>query len=181
MRNLNDMKDFYNPQDCTLLCKIIENRFELMYNTYDFNARKCNSASTLSGCIERDLSKIIIVLPTSKAIVKIFEKTVTSGFSCVNKRSAFDTEILMSIYTNSEYDKMSIDQSFKSYKRQDLKIGYKLKLDGEKTHTDKRIASKILELYENNQYGYAMTKSMPTGCIKEKTKHFNMKRIFFNA
>ena len=78
IRNLNDMNDLYNPQDRTLLCEFIENRFKLMCNTYDFNARKCNSASTLSGCIERDLSKFIIPLPTSKAIVEIFEKTVTS-------------------------------------------------------------------------------------------------------
>ena len=26
--------------------EIIENRFELMYNTYNVNPRKCNSAST---------------------------------------------------------------------------------------------------------------------------------------
>ena len=27
--------------------------------------------------------------------------------------------------------------------------------------------TKIIKLDENNQYGFAMTKSMPTGCIKE--------------
>ena len=31
----------------------------------------------------------------------------------------------------------------------------------------KRIISKILKLDENNQYGYVMTRPMPTGCIKE--------------
>ena len=75
----------------------------------------------------------------------------------------------MPIYANFEYDKKSIDQSFKSYKRQDLKIDYKLKLDGEKAHTGKQIISKILKLDENNQYGYSMTKSMPTGCQKIPT------------
>ena len=30
----------------------------------------------------------------------------------------------------------------------------------------KRVITKILKLYENNQYGNAMTKPLPTGCIK---------------
>ena len=29
-----------------------------------------------------------------------------------------------------------------------------------------RVITKILKLDENNQYGFAMTKPMPTGCIK---------------
>ena len=29
------------------------------------------------------------------------------------------------------------------------------------------LLTKILKLDENNQYGFAMTKPMPTGCIKE--------------
>ena len=32
----------------------------------------------------------------------------------------------------------------------------------------KRVITKILKLDENNQYGFSMTKPMPTGCIKEK-------------
>ena len=35
------------------------------------------------------------------------------------------------------------------------------------TYEGRRVISKILKLDENNQYGYAMTKPMPTGCIKE--------------
>ena len=97
----------------------------------------------------------------------MFTKTVTSRFSCVDTRLAFHAEILMPNYANSQYDKISIDQNFKSYKRQDLKVSYKLKLEGENTCSDKQIISKILKLDENNQYGYAMTKPLPTGCIKE--------------
>ena len=59
------MNDLYNAQDVILLSKIIENRFQLMQEENSFNLRKCNSASTLSGCIEREMSKVIITLPTS--------------------------------------------------------------------------------------------------------------------
>ena len=57
MRHLGDLNDLYNFQDVALLCEILENRFQAMHETYGFNPRKCNSASTLSGCIEREMSK----------------------------------------------------------------------------------------------------------------------------
>ena len=53
MRNLGDLNDLYNRQDVILLTEIIENRFEVMKNTYGFNPRKYNSACLMSGCIEK--------------------------------------------------------------------------------------------------------------------------------
>ena len=63
--------------------------------------------------------------------------------------------------------KMNIDESYKDYKRDDLKAIYKIKFDNENTYHERRIITKILKLDENIQYGYAMTKPMLTGCIKE--------------
>lgn len=74
MKNVNDMNDLCNAQDVIFLCEIFKNRFELMYNTFGFNPEKCNSASTLRGCIERDLSKVIIALANCNGIEDIFEK-----------------------------------------------------------------------------------------------------------
>ena len=65
MRNLGDLNDLYNMQDTILLCGIIENRFQQMQEKFGFNPRKINSASTLSGCVQRDLSKVIIALLTN--------------------------------------------------------------------------------------------------------------------
>ena len=36
-----------------------------MYEKCGYNPRKWNSASTLSSCIQRKLSKVIITLPTN--------------------------------------------------------------------------------------------------------------------
>ena len=69
--------------------------------------------------------------------------------------------------TNKDYNAMNIDQSFKTFKRDDLKVVYSLKPDGNTKPEKKRIINKILKLDENNQCGFAMTKPMPTGCIKE--------------
>ena len=61
---------------------------------------------------------------------------------------------------------MTIEQTFKSYKKQNLKVGYKLTLHGKNPPTDRQVILKILKLDGNNQYSYAMTKPLPTGCIK---------------
>ena len=81
MRNLGDLNDMYNTQDIILLTEIIESRFQAMQNTYGFNLRKCNSASSMNGCIEREMLKIILALPTKYDHIEIFEETVIGGFS----------------------------------------------------------------------------------------------------
>ena len=44
---------------------------------------------------------------------------------------------------------------------------YSLKLDKNDSFEKNRVITKIVKFDENNQYGFAMTKLMPTGCIKE--------------
>ena len=63
---------------------------------------------------------------------------------------------------------MNIDESFQAYKNQNYKVAYKIKLDNDPIDYERRVISKILMFDENNQYGFAMTKPMPVGCIKEK-------------
>ena len=99
--------------------------------------------------------------------METFEKTLSDGFSCLNTRLYFDSEILMTNLTKKYFQKMNIDQSFKEYNRDDLKLVYKIKLDNQENYCKKRLITKISKLDENNQYGFAMTKTMPTGCIKE--------------
>ena len=151
-----------------LLCEILESRFQAMQKTYGFSPIKCNSASTMSGCIEREMSKVIITLPTKIKHVEIFEQTVIGGFSCVNNRLAFDTQLLLPNLVDSE---MTVKKDF------NYKIAYNLKtVDNQKSK--KRVITKILKLDENNQYGHGMTKSLPTGCIKDNSdlswKTFNL-------
>ena len=118
MRNLGDLNDLYNTQDVILLTEIIESRFQAMQNTYGFNPRRCNSASSMSDCIEREMSKIILALATKYKHVEISEETVISGFSCVNTRLAFDSQILLPNLTdkidlqNNPMNKTSIIKSF---------------------------------------------------------------------
>ena len=136
MRNLGDMNDLYNAQDVILLCEIIENSFQQMYERYGYNPRKCNSASTLSGSVQRGLSKVIITLPTNIEYAEIFEKSLIGGYSCVNTRLGFDTEVLLPNFSQAAYAKMNIDQSFQAFKNQNYKTGYKIKLDGDTKYND---------------------------------------------
>ena len=75
MRNLGDLNDLYNAQDMILLTEIIESRFQAMQNAYGFNQRKFNSSGSVSSCIEREMFKIILALPTKYEHAEIFEQT----------------------------------------------------------------------------------------------------------
>ena len=160
MRNLGDLNDLYNTQEVILLSEIIESRFQAMQNTYGFNPRKCNSASSISGCIEREMSKIILALLTKYDHVEIFEETLIGGFSCVNTRLAFDSQILLpKLIDKIDLENNPLNKYF------NYKIVYNLKINNEKIK--KRVITKSLKLDENNQYGNGMTKPLPTGCIKD--------------
>ena len=162
MRDLSDLNDLYNAQDVIILLEIIENRFQQIQDMTDYNPRIINSASKLSGCIQREKSKCILALPTDNVQMEIFEKTVCGGYSSVNTRLSFDTELLMPNCSKSDYD---VNPNL--FKRDDLKLGYILKLDNSSDYERKRVITKIVKLDENNQYGFAMTRPMPTGCIKQ--------------
>ena len=131
----------YNTKDVILLTEIIESRFQAMQNTYGFNPRKCNSASSMSGCIEREMSKIILGLPTKYDHVEIFEETVIGGFSCVNTRLAFDSQILLPNLA----DKIDLENNPMN-KNFNYKVVYNLKMNNEKIK--KRVITKILKLDE---------------------------------
>ena len=99
-----------------------------MQNTYGFNPRECNSASSMSGCIEREMLKIILALPTKYNHVEIFEETVVGGFSCVNTRLAFDSQILLpNLEHKTDLENNPMNKNF-SYK-----VVYNLKMNSEKT------------------------------------------------
>ena len=105
------------------------------------------------GCVQRLKSKCCIALPTDAEIVRVFEKTVMGGYSCVNTKMGFDTNIFLKDSKNK-------------------KVLFKT-ADGQL----KRFSSKIIKMNENNQYGMAMTRPLPYGCIKRKEKTLNFKEL----
>ena len=76
------------------------------------------------------------------------KKILIGGFSCVNTRLTFDTEILIDDNKNE-------------------KILFDLYIDGKKQ--TKRISSNILKIDENNQYEMAVTKPLSYSCTLKKT------------
>ena len=92
---------------------------------------------------------------------------------------SFGTKFLMPNLTETDYKKMNIDEIFKAYKRDDLKVIYRIKLDDKNSYHERRITTKILKMDENNQYGFAMTKTIPKDCIKEHLACHGSNLIFF--
>ena len=144
LKTLGDMNRIYNFQDTLILCEIFEQRASLLEKLFKFNPRKCNSASSFSGTVHRNKSKCNIVMPTNAEQIRVFEKTLIGGYSCVNTRMAFDTEFFLKDKNNE-------------------KVIFKTR-DGQL----KRFSFKIIKMDENNQYGFAMTKPLPCDCIKKK-------------
>ena len=146
LETLGDLNKLYNIQDTLITCEIFEQRSQLLQELFKSNPRKCNSASAFSGYVHRNKSKCNIVLLLDTKIVRIFEKTLIGGYSCVNTRLSFDTEIFLK---DAENEKVLFQTT-----------------EGEL----KRFSSKIIKMDENNQYGFAMTKPRPYGCIKKKER-----------
>ena len=151
LKNLGELNKLYNFQDTIILCETLENRSLQLQKLFKYNPRKCNSASSFSGCVHRCKSKCLIALPTEADHVRVFEKTLIGGFSCVNTRLAFDSQILL--------PKDNIDNH---------KLIFDLKTNN--LNEKKMITTKILKTDENNQYGQTMTKPLPYGCIKKMKK-----------
>ena len=147
LKNLGELNHIYNFQDTIILCKIFQQRSSGLQEIFKNNPRRCNSASSFSGCVHRNKSKCCIALPTDAEHVRVFEKTLIGVFSCVNTRLAFDTEVLID-------------------KNENKKVIFDLLIDNKKQ--TKRISSKIIKMDENNQYGMAMIKPLSYGCIKKK-------------
>ena len=98
-----------------------------MHDQSGFNPRKCNSADTLRGCIEREMYQVIIALPTSNEIVVSFEQTITGGFSSVNTRLAFDTEIILPNLINKEETERSKSEKIEEITRYVIILGQIMK------------------------------------------------------
>ena len=125
-----------------------------MMRKFLYNPQKYTSASLLSGCIYRFLSKAIIALPTQAEIVDLFEQTLIGGFSCVNVRLGFDSKVLL-------------PEDSKNKPKENSKLIYKIRNEDKNISEDKRSVTKILKMDENNQYENVMTKPLPLGSIKK--------------
>ena len=147
LKDMGELNKIYNFQDIIILCEIFEQRSQHLQKLFKYNPRKCNSASSFSGCVHRDKSKCLIALPTDAEHIRVFEKTLIGGFSCVNIRLVFDTQILLD-------------------KNKNEKVLFDLQIDRKKQ--TKIISTEILKMDENNQYGQAMAKPLPYGCIKKQ-------------
>ena len=75
LENLGELTKICNFQDTITLCEISEQCSNHPQSLFKFNPRKCNSASSFSGCVYRGKSKCCIGLPTDaeRVIVRIFQ------------------------------------------------------------------------------------------------------------
>ena len=155
LKTLGDLNKIYNFQDTLILCEIFEQRAGRLQELFKYNVRKCNSASGFSGCVYCLKSKCSIALPTDAKIIRVFETTLIGGYSSVNTRMAFDSDILEK---DQKTEKVLVEITDRQGVQKQLK----------------RFSSKIIKMDEINQYGQAMTNPLPYGCIKKQKKVTNL-------
>ena len=157
MSNLSDPNALYNFQDTIILVEIFENRASTMHEKFGYNLLKCSSVSTLSGAIQRQTFKVIIPFPTNADIIELMEKALIGVMSIVNTRVGFDSNIFI--------------------KDKEQKLVYKVKNKVTGEIENKRVSTVILKIDKNNQYGNAMTKPLPIGCIKKEPQTTNIREL----
>ena len=89
LSSFGELNQIYNFQDTIILCKIFEQRSDMLKKIFQYNPRKCNTASSVSGCVHRNKSKCCIVLPTDAEYVRAFEKNITRGIFLCKYKTCF--------------------------------------------------------------------------------------------
>ena len=84
LENLREFNKLYNFQETIILCQIFEQKSHHLQKMFKFNPKKCNSASSFSGCVHKNKSKCLIALPNDAEQDKLFKRTLVGGFSFVN-------------------------------------------------------------------------------------------------
>ena len=57
MSNLGELNKIYNFRDTIILAEMFEQRSDFLQKIFKYNPRKCNRASSFSGCVHRNKSK----------------------------------------------------------------------------------------------------------------------------
>ena len=190
MSNLGELNKIYNFQDTIILCELFEHRSDLSIKIFKFYPRRCNSASSFSGCVHRSKNKCCIALPTDADYVRLFEKTLIEGFSCVNTRLAFDTNILLkdtgqekvlveiSIDGKKQLKKVLV-HNFKNGREQPVWNGHGKAITIWVYKKEDKVPlltefNKILDrITHNDSIGHLFTVDIKFHDIKEKTLFFN--------
>ena len=76
LEKLWELNKIQNFQETIILPETFEQHCYHLQDLFKFNPRKCNSASSFSGCFHKDKSKCCIALPVDAEHVGVFEKTL---------------------------------------------------------------------------------------------------------
>ena len=91
LKYLGELNKLYNFQDIIILYEIFENRSSQLYKSSLNITRESVIPQVFLVVVSTETkSKCLIALPTAAEHVRVFEKTLIGGFSCVNTRLAFD-------------------------------------------------------------------------------------------
>ena len=140
--SMEDLNYLYNMVDVVLLNVICKSRFSLLKEMMGFEPKNFSSLATFSKASQYLFNKSVSTTPKLADVCIAFEKAIIGGFAATPMRLSFDSKI----FSGRE------------------EKGLWVTINGKKH----RVYSKILKFDENNQYGFAMTKKLPYGCVRKQ-------------
>ena len=74
LKTLGDSNRIYNFQDTAILCEVFEQRFSLLQKLFKYNTKKCNSASSFSGCVQRLKANVVSLYQQMQKLLEFLNK-----------------------------------------------------------------------------------------------------------
>ena len=125
------------------MVSIVNNRLHNLHKLFGYEPKHFASTSGFSSAALAKHSRHVLTKPPNNEILMAFEKAVRGGYSSIMQRLSLDTCIIPG-----------------------PKVTPYLWNDKTKTMEKRNFYCKLLKCDENNQYGFSMTKKIPTGGIR---------------
>ena len=143
LRSLDDLNSLYNASDVIIMANVVNKRLHKLHTLFGYEPKHFASTTGFSSAALAKHSRHIITNPQNNEILTAFENAVRGGYSAVMQRLSSDTTIvpgpkITPYICNPVSGEM---ERFQFY-------------------------CKTAKLDENNQYGFSMTKKLPTDSVK---------------
>ena len=160
LQNIGELLSLYNYCDVIILTCLAENRFNaLRKKGGDNDPKNYSSTCSFTGAVMLRNSKIVLKTSPDLKMLQAFEKSIIGGYTSTPTRLSFNSSVFG-------------------------EDGITLSLPNEKNQLSqsKKIFATVFKVDQINQYGFAMTKALPKGGIRDikVNEDFNIEEFLQN-
>ena len=146
LRNLDDLNALYNASDVIIMANVVNKRLHKLFHLFGYEPKHFASTTGFSSAALAKHSRQIITNPQNNDVLMAFENAVRGGYSAVMQRLSFDTSIIPGPKT-TPYIWNPVKEEMERF----------------------FFYCKTVKVDENNQYGFSMSKKLPTDSVQRVT------------